>query len=125
MTNLTRIPRRLNGYEIIAILTRTQPNDRPSDSEAVILGHDTTRRFSKYVTAMVSVADPAVDHISDPPVHREWYWGHYFEDYDQAMRSLIRRANASLAICEHKREPDQHCTTLGCPNFFDSTMVTL
>jgi hypothetical protein len=121
--DITRLSRKMNGYEIIGTLARTLPNDYPSDAEAVILGHDTTRRSSAFVTACVDLSEQSM-FANAPHRLREWYWGHYFEDYDAAVRSLIIRSNATLCLCTHKREKDQHCSTLGCLNYFDPTLVT-
>jgi len=79
------IPARLNGYTIIAAVTRVEPNGRQvSNQEVVILGHDPGRRSGKYVTAMVSALDPSPT---------EWYWGYYTEDLGLAIRSLAKRSN--------------------------------
>lgn len=111
MTGLQVIPPRLNGYDIISQMRVVQPNGRLSDTEVVILGHDPQRSTGKYVTAFVGI-------WSDYRI-REWYWGDYSEDLGTAMRSLIRRSNASLMLCTHKEAVDQRCSYSACPNFYD------
>lgn len=84
--NPIQIPVRLNGYDIIAICTKFNPYGKPVSDEAVILGHDATRRSGKYVTAMIPIRPTA-----DGEPIREWYWGHYFEHYPAAHDDFLDR----------------------------------
>lgn len=83
------IPARLNGYEIIAAMTSFDPYGDPVENEIVIMGHDPSRRSSKYVTAFYKPREE--------PQPREWYWGHYYETIDEARSSLINRSQQNLA----------------------------
>ena len=66
---------RLNGYNIIANGPYFRVDGAIEPNVRVILGHDPSRRYPKYVTALVN--------IDTPP--REWFWGHYFEGVDAAL----------------------------------------
>lgn len=74
------MPQQLNGFEIIGHLPISH-----SDAVSVILGHDSTRRYGKYLTAFVNLS-------TREPAPVEWYWGHYHEGLEDAMRDLVARA---------------------------------
>lgn len=92
MFQVHRIPAKLNGFDIIAALPKILPNGQPSDKEVVILGHDATRRNSKYVTAYVDMQ------YSPHRSIREWFWGNYMEELDVALKSLITRASINTEV---------------------------
>jgi hypothetical protein len=119
--DLSRIPNKLNGFYIMGALARVMPNDQLHDSEVIILGHDPSRRNGKYVVATLEAADrrPYPPH----PSIREWYWGHYYEELDPAMRQFMRRTNMGLALCEHKVERDMHCDDANCPNYYNAVNI--
>lgn len=79
-----KLPKILNGYEVIAVCTRFGPTGKPTSDELVILGRDNTRRTGKFVTAMIPNRDEA------EPI-TEWYWGHYFEHYPAAHDDFLDR----------------------------------
>lgn len=116
------IPKKLNGYDIIAQVYKVELNGlQTSDAEVVILGHAPTRPHGKYVTAFVGVS-PRM-HREHRPSITEWYWGYYFDDLGAALRSFAIRSNMTLMLCTHKREVDQKCSTIGCLNYFDPTLL--
>lgn len=91
MLNIHRIPDKMNGYTIVAVLPKILPDGLPSSKEVVILGHDATRKHSKYVTAYVTI--PSV-----PSAIKEWFWGNYMEALDVGLKSLVDRASINLDI---------------------------
>lgn len=90
MHSISRVPAQLNGYEIIAVLPKLiMTTGLPDGAQMVVLGHDPTRRNSKFVTGYVNLA------IGRPI--REWYWGNYMEDFETGLSSLLRRAGISTS----------------------------
>lgn len=73
---------RLKGYNIIAQAPVFRADGAPmGDGEHVILGHDPSRRYPKYVTAIASQGS-----VTD---YREWFWGHYFEGTPDALQKAM------------------------------------
>lgn len=73
---MPQFPARINGFNIVAVapklfFTRVSDKDAPnwyfSQKEYIIIGHDPSRAYEKYVVA-------TIDATSDM---KEWYWGHY------------------------------------------------
>ena len=92
MYNLTRIPGRLNGYNMIAVLPKLRFGGRLDPDQVVILGYDPSRKHSKYVTAYVGISGTR-------PI-REWYWGNYIDDFATAITSLLRRSGMTPDMIE-------------------------
>lgn len=73
---------RLNGYNIIAQAPVFRADGTPeSAGEVVLLGHDPSRRYPKYVTALAS--ETTVLEFG------EWFWGHYFEGTPDALQKAM------------------------------------
>lgn len=79
---------RLNGYNIIAQAPVFQGDRLDPLGVHVLLGHDPSRKYPKYVTALASQGS-----VTD---FREWFWGHYFEGSNgdplhEAMQDFVDR----------------------------------
>lgn len=68
---------RLNGYNIIAQARVLGPPEQGTQPVYALLGHDPSRRYPAYVTALATQSS-----VTD---HREWFWGHYFENGTEAL----------------------------------------
>lgn len=71
---------RLNGYNIIA-QARVQSPPAGDQPVYALLGHDPSRRYPAYVTAL------ATEHSVTNS--REWFWGHYFENGKDAFHLAL------------------------------------
>lgn len=115
-----KVPAKLNGYNIIADGPYFRQNGTIEPNVRVIMGHDPSRRYPKYVTALVN--------IETTP--REWFWGHYFEGapdcLTRATKDWISRMNAKgvtihlLDDCAHEPYGEtKHCASMTCPNYIE------
>lgn len=118
-----QVPARLSGYNIIAVLPRFRTDGQIEPNVKVILGHDSSRKYPAYVTALVRV-----DPTEAPPT--EWFWGHYFDGYvdslKRASKDLISRAQLPgvtvhlLDACDHEPYGEtQHCASMTCSNYIE------
>lgn len=82
---------RLNGYNIIAQARVNGPPEQGTQPVYALLGHDPSRRYSAYVTALAT--EQSVTQ------HREWFWGHYFEHgvdaFTLALADWVKRLRLS------------------------------
>lgn len=85
---------RIHGHEVIGYLARE------TQGEAVILVDRGAGTHDRYVTGMIRSDD------MDP---REWFWGHYFDSRDKAVRDMLLRARTNLLIEVPKPEYCEGC----------------
>lgn len=92
----TRIPAKMNGYDIIAAAPPLRiPNPQNltgapcsfMHDEFIVLGQDLSRERPKWVTAYIQV--PRTARIYN--AHDGWVWGHYFENAAQAAQDFTQR----------------------------------
>lgn len=93
----TPIPEKLNGYNIIAFApVYNLSSKKPDNDVRVILGHDPSRRYPAYVTALVS--NSSIE-------GREWFWGHYFDGTEDCLRGAMEDFMVRTNIKSKDKEP--------------------
>lgn len=88
---------KIHGDEVVGYLKK-------SADEAVILVDRGEGTYDRWVTGIIR---------GDDPNPAEWFWGHYFNSYDRAVRDLLIRARTGLFVELPKQKYCEGCEAAG------------